>query len=80
MTRQRLFFILFFAGAILFAIFVWPKPEGFREFVPGVLRDSTSVEFDARRDTPTGHSVDRAKQAADDMKKMDEAVRKATEQ
>jgi hypothetical protein len=78
MTRQRLFFILLFVGVVLFAIFVWPTPERFRDYREWAKKDSTEVEYDAMRDTPTGHAVGRAQQAADDMKKMDDAVRETT--
>ena len=68
--------MLLVVAAIWFALFVWPGP--LLTIVEERSKVENETEIDARLDTRGGQEMDRAQQARDDMKKMNEAAKEAS--
>lgn len=80
MTRRSLLILLALAAAALVAILVWPESERAPERVIDQNPDTMSApDYDPRLNWGADQAVQRAQQAGEEMKKMNEAASKTAE-
>lgn len=80
MTKRSLFILVTLAAALLLAIFLWPEAGRAPEVATDRDPDTTSApEYDPRLNWGADQALQRAQQAGDEIRKMNEAAGEAAE-